>query len=139
MVRYLLDTNTISYAFRGEGGIARRLLERTPADFGIPAPVLFEARAGMLRLPPGARRDAMLAALDRLLATVPVVPFDAPAAESAALIRADLEARGAPIGPLDTQIAGIARSLNAVLVTRNLDEFGRVGGLATENWYDSAG
>lgn len=60
--------------------------------------------------------------------------FDADAAAHAADIRADLERRGVRIGPLDTLIAGHARSLGAVLVTGNLREFGRVDGLRVEDW-----
>ena len=134
-MRYLLDTNALSYAFRGEGEVARRLLAVSPTDIGIPAPVLYEARTGMLRLGPGSRRDAMLSALDTLLREVSVAAFDAAAAEAAAQIRVELESRGEAIGPIDTQIAGIARSVGAVLVTRNTREFGRVSGLLVEDWY----
>jgi tRNA(fMet)-specific endonuclease VapC len=49
-------------------------------------------------------------------------------------IRAALESAGAPIGPLDTLIAGHAASLEATLITDNLAEFSRVPGLRIENW-----
>jgi len=49
-------------------------------------------------------------------------------------IRADLEKRGRLIGPYDLMIAAHARSVDAVLVTDNTKEFGRVGGLKTVNW-----
>ena len=135
-MRYLLDTNSISYLFRGEGRIAERLLAITPADAGIPAPVLYEARAGVLRLADGTRRQAMLGALDQLAATLAVAAFDAAAAVAAARIRVALEAQGTPIGPIDTLIAGTAIARGATLVTRNLREFERVPGLSLENWYD---
>jgi len=38
------------------------------------------------------------------------------------------------IGPLDALIAAHALALEAVLVTRNVREFRRVGGLRVENW-----
>ena len=48
---------------------------------------------------------------------------------------ADLEAKGTPIGPLDTLIAAHAKSLNYILVTNNNEkEFSRVNGLQIENW-----
>lgn len=78
MVIYLLETNANSYVFRGEGGVAARLLERSPPLVGIPAPVLDEARAGILRLADGARRDALRVSLDRMLAVVAIVPFATP-------------------------------------------------------------
>ena len=77
----------------------------------------------------------MSAALDRLIRTVEVIPLDERAAEEAARIRADLESRGIPIGPIDTEIAGIARACRATLVTRNLREFGRIDALSLDDWY----
>jgi len=49
-------------------------------------------------------------------------------------IRAQLKQAGTPIGSNDLLIAAHARSLQAVLVTNNGDEFSRVPGLKTENW-----
>ena len=49
-------------------------------------------------------------------------------------IRAYLEKQGTPIGPLDTMIAGHAKSLDYVLVTNNTKEFSRVQDLKLENW-----
>jgi tRNA(fMet)-specific endonuclease VapC len=39
-----------------------------------------------------------------------------------------------PIGPNDLLIAAHARALGLTLVTDNAIEFGRVAGLAVENW-----
>jgi tRNA(fMet)-specific endonuclease VapC len=137
LVKYLLDTNSLSYFFRGEGQVARHFQAVTPADIGIPAPVLYESRHGMLRLSSGARQSALLTALDRAIDTLDVVPFDAQAAEAAAHIRTNLERLGIGIGPIDVQIAGIAVAQSVTLVTRNVREFSRVAGLALENWYDA--
>lgn len=81
-MRYLLDTGSLSYFCRGEAQVVQHLRARTPADIGIPAPVLYEFRHGMLRLSSGARRIALLAALDRAVETMDVAPFDATAAEA---------------------------------------------------------
>ncbi len=135
-MRYLLDTDSLSYFFRGEGQVAQRFQTLTPAEIGIPAPVLYESRHGMLRLAFGARRTALLRALDRAVETLDVVSFDENAAEAAAKVRTDLEGCGIGIGPIDVQIAGIAVARSMTLVTRNVEEFSRVNGLAVENWYD---
>jgi tRNA(fMet)-specific endonuclease VapC len=137
-MKYLLDTNTLSSFFRGEGAVAERLKAQRPADIGIPASVLYESRHGALRLSSGARRNALMVALDRAIETMDVVPFDAAAAEAAVRIRTQLEAFGMPIGPIDIQIAGIAMGHDATLVTRNVREFSRVDKLVLENWYDVA-
>ena len=55
-----------------------------------------------------------------------------------AIIRADLERQGRPIGPYDYQIAGHARSRGLTVVTRNTGEFERVAGLRVEDWSDRA-
>jgi tRNA(fMet)-specific endonuclease VapC len=136
-VRYLLDTNSLSYFFRGEGAIAARLTAHVPADIGLPAPVLYESRYGILKLTQGARQSSLLQALERVRQSIDVVPFDDVAAESAARIRAQLEALGVGIGPIDILIAGIAVAQSATLVTRNTREFSRNNGLLLENWYDA--
>ena len=60
--------------------------------------------------------------------------FDTKAAESYGKIRADLERRGAPIGPMDMLIAAHALSRELIIVTNNAGEFRRVAGLPVENW-----
>ena len=66
---------------------------------------------------------------------VAVLPFGVEEAKAAAALRARLESAGAPIRPMDTLIAGTALAHRGVLVTRNVREFGRVPGLAVEDWY----
>ena len=63
-----------------------------------------------------------------------VVPFDAADARAAGSVRANLEAIGRPIGPLDTLIAGQALARGLILVTANTKEFVRVEGLHCEDW-----
>ncbi len=62
----------------------------------------------MLRLPDGARKHALLTALEQ---------------------------SGSLIGPIDIQIASVALSRGAVLVTHNTREFERVAGLLLQDWY----
>jgi tRNA(fMet)-specific endonuclease VapC len=52
----------------------------------------------------------------------------------AARIRVDLEKQGQPIGPYDLLIGGQALANGLVLVTSNVQEFKRVGGLKLESW-----
>jgi tRNA(fMet)-specific endonuclease VapC len=69
-----------------------------------------------------------------LQAGIPFLPFDERAARHYGYIRAALETRGAPIGPLDTLIAAHARSAGLILVTQNTREFQRVPDLRVEDW-----
>ena len=60
--------------------------------------------------------------------------FDDACADVYGRIRAELEAAGRPIGPNDLLIAAIASVNGVTLVTHNVSEFGRVSGLAVEDW-----
>jgi tRNA(fMet)-specific endonuclease VapC len=67
------------------------------------------------------------AVLDRLLRQMPLVPFD----EAAARAHAKLPFKRAR---LDRLLAAHALSLDAVLVTRNVDDFADIPNLKVENW-----
>ena len=84
---------------------------------------------------PAGSREPRLKALDAFLWPLVLLPFDAAAATVAAKLRAELEAKGTPIGPHDLLIAATVLANGATLVTRNVGEFGRVEGLALENWH----
>jgi tRNA(fMet)-specific endonuclease VapC len=129
---YVLDTNTLSYFFRGEGRVAEHLSRVSPSDVAIPTIVLFEIETGIAKSPEATKRRTQL---DEAMSTVRLLPFGRKEARSAARIRADLAAAGKPIGPYDVLIAGTASANGATLVTRNVREFGRVSGLAVESWY----
>ena len=129
---YALDTNTLIYFFKGIGGVANRLLETPPAQIMVPAIVVFELEVGILKSDAPTRRREQL---DEFLSVVEVQPFAMAEAHAAAEFRANLEKQGQPIGPLDTLIAATARANNAVLVTHNTREFGRVPSLEIVDWY----
>jgi tRNA(fMet)-specific endonuclease VapC len=65
---------------------------------------------------------------------VPVLDVDVRAARVAGAVRAELAARGTPIGPYDVLIAGQARAEDLILATGNVREFRRVKGLKVETW-----
>jgi tRNA(fMet)-specific endonuclease VapC len=74
--------------------------------------------------------------LEQFLARFLDIAFDEQASRSYAIVCADLESRGTPIGPLDTLIARHALALQTTVVTNNVREFGRVAGLTVDNWLD---
>lgn len=73
-------------------------------------------------------------ALSMVLANMEILGFDVEAADCYGKIRADLEKKGTPIGPLNMMIAGHAQSLGYTVVTNNVKEFSRVNDLRIENW-----
>lgn len=130
---FALDTNTLIYFFKGKGQVAANLFARAPGEIAIPALVAYEIETGIAK---SGNRTERRQQFDDLLDLVAFWPFGKPEADEAARIRSELEARGSPIGPLDTLIAATARARGATLVTHNLREFERVPGLMLEDWYE---
>ena len=129
---YILDTNTLIYFFKGIGNVAGILLSKSPKDISIPSIALYELEVGIAKsTKPNKRRKQ----LKLLISKIDISSFGAKEAEVAAMIRANLESKGTPIGPYDTLIAGTALSINATLITHNTKEFKRVNGLNIEDWY----
>ena len=131
-VKYLLDTNICIYLIRQRpAAVLGRFQQQSPDDFGISSITLAELRYGADK---SARTSQNHAALDAFVVPLSVIDFDAHAADIYGKVRADLERRGTPIGPLDTLIAAHALRLSTTLVTNNTSEFSRVTGLKIENW-----
>ena len=131
-MKYLLDTNTVIYFFKGMGQVADNLLKTAPKDIGIPAIVLYELEVGLGKSQAPAKRRRQLQTLVNL---VTVIPFGEQEAECAAEIRTSLENLGTPIGPLDNLIAGTALANEYTLVTHNSKEFKRIKELKVVDWY----
>jgi tRNA(fMet)-specific endonuclease VapC len=132
---FALDTNTVSYYFRGDPQVVPRMHALPPARLLVPSVVVYELRYGLLRLPPAAAQPR-LEALDTFLEALQVLDFDEGCAQVAASLRVHLEGAGSPIGPHDLLIAATALRHRAALVTRNVAEFSRVPGLEVVNWHD---
>ena len=136
MIRlFLPDTNAVSAFARGiDAGLHARFVEHA-ASLRLSALVWFELRYGAEKRPDLPRIERRLELLREIWREVE--PFDEEAAWHAARVRAYLEKikpNAQPIGHYDVLIAGHALSLGATLVTDNVAEFGRVPGLAVENW-----
>jgi tRNA(fMet)-specific endonuclease VapC len=130
MSEFLLDTDSVSFALRGEGNVARAMLAHRPSQIAISALTLEELRFGAEK-----RRSKKLHGLiDVFCETVEVIPYDARAALHFGKLCAVLQGRGTPIGIVDTMIAAHAQSLGRVLVSNNLRHFTKVPGLTLENW-----
>ena len=128
--RYMLDTDTVSFALRGEGNVGRKLLTKAPSEVCISAVTLAELRYGAEH-----RRSKKLSGLiETFVRGVAVMPFDASAAVAFGVLAAELTRTGTPIGQLDTMIAAHALSLSLTLVTNNTKHFSKVANLRLENW-----
>ena len=131
-MKYLLDTNTFIYFFKGLGNVKERLLVCQPSEIVLSSVVYYELQVGILKSTSPQKRIAQLAILKN---QVSWVDFDEKSAEATAQIRVELERMGKPIGAYDVQIAGMAMANDLILVTHNTGEFGRVSGLKLEDWF----
>jgi tRNA(fMet)-specific endonuclease VapC len=131
-MKYILDTNTVIYYFKGTGQVPQRWLAELPTHLAIPTIVIYELRVGIAKSLSSTKRIQLL---EILLQTVKVIPFGLQEATASALIRAELEQTGTPIGPIDVLIAGTALAHNATLVTHNVKEFSRIHQLKIVDWY----
>jgi tRNA(fMet)-specific endonuclease VapC len=126
----LLDTDSVSFALRGQGEVGARLRDARPSDVCISALTLAELRYGADRK--GSRKLHRL--IDTFVDAVAVMAFDAVAAAEFGRIGSFLADRGTPIGEFDALIAAHAVALRCTLVTNNVRHFSKVPGLAVENW-----
>ena len=129
---YLLDTNIVSHWMRGDPEAVRWLKERPPSDLAMSAITLAAILYGIARSP--TRKAERGHKIQQLSSLLRVYPFDEGAAEDYAVVRSELDAIGQAISERDTQIAAIALARRLTVVTHNVREFGRVTGLAVEDW-----
>ena len=131
-MKYLLDTNAcIRYLNDADSSVTRRVRATLAKDIVLCSVVKAELLYGAHHSSHKAENLRLLQAFFPLFLSL---PFDDDAAEFYGRIRATLSIQGTPIGPNDLMIAAIALANNATLVTRNVREFERVGGLTLENW-----
>ncbi|NTH16697.1 type II toxin-antitoxin system VapC family toxin [Agrobacterium rhizogenes] len=130
---YMLDTNIVSELVRNPHGVvARRIAEVGPDAVCVSIITAAELRYGCAKK--GSAK--LLAQVEAILGSIPVLPLEVPADAEYGGIRAELEVAGKPIGPNDLFIAAHAYALEAVLVTANTGEFKRIQSLQVENWLD---
>jgi tRNA(fMet)-specific endonuclease VapC len=130
---YMLDTNIVSDLARNpQGAVARRIAEVGPDAVCVSIITAAELRYGCAKK--GSVK--LLAQIEAILGSIPVLALDVPADTEYGDIRAELEVAGKPIGPNDLFIAAHAYALEAVLVTANTGEFKRIKSLQVENWLD---
>jgi tRNA(fMet)-specific endonuclease VapC len=129
-VRYLLDTNTVSYIIKGNPRVQKRLLRVAMAEVGISVITEAELLFGLARRPDATKLKTVV---EEFLLRVDVLPWDSEAARQYSKIRATLESSGEPMGNLDLMIAAQALASDVVLVSSDT-VFGRVKGLKIEDW-----
>lgn len=132
MRRYMLDTDTCSYIIKERpASVLRRFRKLMMEQICVSVVTYAELLYGVER---SSNKRINRPIVDDFVRHLDVLSWDSGAAEQYGKIRADLEARGTPIGAMDMLIAAHARSLKAVLVTNNQKHFSKVKTLKVENW-----
>ena len=130
-MRFLLDTNICIYVINERPPeVLAQFLANEDEGIGISSITAGELYFGVRKT----RSARNLDALQGFLAPLNVADYDLAAAAAYGEVRAALERKGTPIGPLDMLIAAHALSMGVTLVTNNEREFRRVPGLTVENW-----
>lgn len=127
----LVDTDLCIFALKGNEVVLRRWLAHPPSQVTISVITEAELRTGVAK---SGRVQENLRRLEMFLAPLTRVPFESQDADAYAQVRAALERRGTPIGPLDTLIASQAVARGLHIATHNVREFSRVPGLKIIDW-----
>jgi len=128
---FMLDTDSVSFALRGQGQVAANIVQRRPSELCISAITLAELRFGASRK----KSSRLHELIDAFTANIAIAPFEEGAAVEFGRVGAELAERGSPIGDFDVLIAAHAIVIKAVLVTNNVKHFSRVKGLRVDNWF----
>ena len=131
-MKYMLDTNICIFITKHKPeSVIKKFMKLEPNDICISSITYSELVHGVEK---SQAIEKNRIALTVLLSEIEIIPFDSTAAQVYGWIKADLQKKGTPIGPLDTLIAAHAKSLELTLVTNNTREFSRVDGVELEDW-----
>jgi tRNA(fMet)-specific endonuclease VapC len=133
-VKYILDTNTLSFLMRGDPSVSRQLVSKSRTDVLLPQPVVAEIEYGLSRLPRSKRRDRLRQRFDLFLGELPRADWTDEVSRAFGRAKADLERRGVRIEDFDVAVAAHALACRGQLVTDNVEHMKRVKGLELENW-----
>lgn len=131
---YMLDTNICIYTIsknHRNSKVVEKIADHLGKDICISSITFAELEYGVCK---SSNPEKNSIVLYNFLSAIPVIAFDSEAAKEYGDIRASLERKGTPIGPMDQLIAAHARSKGYILVTNNMREFERVEHLLLENW-----
>ena len=133
MLRYMLDTDTCSYAIKLKQPTLLAKIQTGLENDTLAISVVTRAELlyGLALVPQATSlKKAVLAFLDY----IPCLEWPVPAADYYAKSRCEQKLSGKPIGYMDTLIAAHALAENLILVTHNTKHFEQIEGLKMEDW-----
>lgn len=135
----LLDTNVLSELMRQQPDrqVLAWLDDQQTETIFVSAVTVAELMYGIERLPEGRRKTSLRETAWTMLEKDfdgRILPFDGTAATRYALLAAERERAGRPIGMADAQIAATCLGTRADLATRNTKDFTGLGLVLTNPW-----
>ncbi|MBH2020316.1 type II toxin-antitoxin system VapC family toxin [Polaromonas sp.] len=132
-MRYLLDTNIVSYYLRRTTPLLEERVGEALKRHSIAISVITRAelRFGQAGMTPEDRRRGLI---DSFLLRLPNIAWSTQAADDYGSLKDILKRQGTPIGDMDTLIAAHALAEDLILVTHNTRHFEKVPGLKLEDW-----
>ena len=127
----MLDTNICIYVINESDDSVRERFEEHAPEICISSITYAELCYGVVN---STHIERNTRELDVFRLDLEILPFGEDAGMHYAEIRRTLRQRGTPIGANDLLLAAHARSVGAILVTNNRNEFDRVPELRVENW-----
>lgn len=140
-MKYLLDTDHLSVLQRQAGSdysnLSTRMAHHPLSDFAVSIVTFHEQMLGChayinreRSLNDVVQGYEMMARLVNDFKALPILPFDS----GAATTFEQLKPQRIQLAKMDARIAAIALSRGLILLTRNHRDFGKVAGLAIEDW-----
>lgn len=131
-MQYLLDTNICIHFFKGEFGLIEKFKLIGFDSFAISEITLAELIYGAEKSQNVAKNNLVVENFADKIIILPI--FDS--IKIYAKEKAKLKTKGTVISDLDLFIGATAIVNDMILVTRNVNEFKRMGNIKIENWID---
>jgi tRNA(fMet)-specific endonuclease VapC len=135
--RFLLDTDTFTLYLQGHVSVTANVVRHLADDVRLSVVSVEEIWDGWQAAINRAKTpEAIGHAYDRLTATLDELRgWPVASCPAAAVVRyRAIKKQKLNVGANDLRIAAVALELGAVVVTRNVSDFGRVPGLRIEDW-----
>ena len=133
-MKYVLDTNTLSFAMAGEPSVCERILSHARTDLSLPHPVIAEVAYGLTRMRGSKKRGRLFTRFQVFLDELPRMSWTDEVSQAFGRTKADLERRGVRLEDFDVAVAAHALALDATLVSDDLEHMRRISDLRLESW-----
>lgn len=131
-MKFVLDTDTLIYFFKGHTNIVERITNVHKNDITTTIINHAELLFGAFH---SAKKQQNIEKIQALFAKIHILPFCHESSYIFAEHKALLKKQGNMLDDMDLIIASIALRNQSILVTNNMKHFNRIKNLQIENWH----